>query len=355
MKHDEQAARALREALEELHPRMASAQTHDANVDAFRRALEAQSGALAAPTRARWPLYAAAAAVVGGVGLGALFLRSPAAPTPQPAVVVASSTDAQVLTPRPGVTLRTTTGTQFELRDEGLRLLLWKGEVAAEVTRRDVVMLIESSDTTYAVRGRATVTSDQGCTGGSQLQLLEGTATVGGRELTAPATWPDCHQAHAALAAPTAKPDGHHAGTLVGARIAVARPAPTPEKAAPAVTEPVAVATPAPVEVAPPPASVPTSALTPAQRESRLKAQNALFQEATRLHQAGALNDAVSKLDAVLVDVASPLSEAALAQKLKWLAQSDRSRAREVAEQYLRRFPRGFARADAENVVLESK
>ena len=60
------------------------------------------------------------------------------------------------------------------------------------------------------------------------------------------------------------------------------------------------------------------------------------------------------KLDAVLADPKSPLAETALAQKMRWLAPTDPTGAREAARSYLQRFPMGFGRADAETLVLES-
>jgi outer membrane protein assembly factor BamD (BamD/ComL family) len=89
--------------------------------------------------------------------------------------------------------------------------------------------------------------------------------------------------------------------------------------------------------------------------EDRLARQNELYQQAVALQRAGDVPGAVKKLEAVLVDHRSPLAETALAQKMKWLSATDRAAAREVARDYLQRFPMGFGRADAETLVLEPK
>ena len=47
----------------------------------------------------------------------------------------------------------------------------------------------------------------------------------------------------------------------------------------------------------------------------------------------------------------SPLREAADAQRMNILAGIDRARARAAAREYLARYPRGFARADAEAIA----
>ena len=89
--------------------------------------------------------------------------------------------------------------------------------------------------------------------------------------------------------------------------------------------------------------------------DERLARQNELYQQAVALQRAGDVSGAVKKLEAVLVDQRSPLAETALAQKMKWLSATNREAARDVAREYLQRFPMGFGRADAETLVLEPK
>jgi len=90
----------------------------------------------------------------------------------------------------------------------------------------------------------------------------------------------------------------------------------------------------------------------PGTPSSRLTQQNQLYLDARALQQQGKTAAAVAKLDELLTDPDSPLAESALAQKMKWLASSDPARAKAAAAVYLQRFPRGFARAEAEVLVL---
>jgi hypothetical protein len=85
---------------------------------------------------------------------------------------------------------------------------------------------------------------------------------------------------------------------------------------------------------------------------SDLTVQNALFAEAMSAKSRGETRRAVASLDALLDRYPrSPLREAAEAQRMNLAAAVDRRRARSLAMDYLARYPRGFARADAEAIL----
>lgn len=85
---------------------------------------------------------------------------------------------------------------------------------------------------------------------------------------------------------------------------------------------------------------------------SVLETENDLFLAAVRAKWQGRPTDAV-RLFSMLVDAHpdGPLAEGAMAERVKLLRSIDRAAARRAADQYLTRFPGGFARAEAERVV----
>jgi len=95
-------------------------------------------------------------------------------------------------------------------------------------------------------------------------------------------------------------------------------------------------------------------AVTPEQERaiSDLAAQNDLFSKAMHEKQSGSANAAVATLERFIATYpASPLAESAVAERMKILATSDPARARTAAREYLARYPRGFARGDAEKIL----
>ncbi|MFO0600948.1 MAG: hypothetical protein U0228_36900 [Myxococcaceae bacterium] len=92
---------------------------------------------------------------------------------------------------------------------------------------------------------------------------------------------------------------------------------------------------PEPVVTPPPPGPPPPSVL------ERAKAK----------HDAGDLSGALAVLEEILQDPESPLAEAALAQKMTWLDASSHNLGRKTAKEYLKRFPDGPARAQAEELL----
>lgn len=85
---------------------------------------------------------------------------------------------------------------------------------------------------------------------------------------------------------------------------------------------------------------------------SRLALQNDLFDDAMRLKRGGDGPGAVAKLERLLGSYpGGPLAESAAVERMRLLVASDRARAAAAARDYLRRHPRGFARAEAEAIA----
>lgn len=320
---DQQVARALARATETLDARPDSPEARARTVAAMETALTASAPA----PRQRWPLLvAAAAALLLGGGLW-WSLR----PDPVARVVASTGTlpvgrglaDATLVEsgaaslslelPR-RVTVHLSPDTTLQLRDEGARVLVRRGEVAAEVTALESPFVLEAGDTVVATRGaRVKVKPGAGCDGRAQVDVVQGSVLIDGSvTLNAGEAWPRC------VPVPRAQP------------LAPSIPVPTPS-------------------LVPRPAEPPHK---PAP-DDRLARQNELYLQAVTLHQAGEVDAAVRKLDVILQDARSPLAEAALTHKMKWLADVDRDRARAAARAYLERFPMGFGRADAEILVME--
>lgn len=85
---------------------------------------------------------------------------------------------------------------------------------------------------------------------------------------------------------------------------------------------------------------------------SRLAEQNDIFDEAMRMKRQGDTGAALASLDRLLTSYPSgPLSESASAERMRLLARTDKTAASAAASEYLRRHPRGFARAEAEAIA----
>ncbi len=107
-----------------------------------------------------------------------------------------------------------------------------------------------------------------------------------------------------------------------------------------------------PQSVAARPLTSMAGAINTATAGSALGTQNDLFLTAIRAKRQGRVDDAVRLLSS-LVDMypAGPLAESAMAERMRLLRSVDRGAAGRAANQYLSRFPSGFARAEAERVV----
>jgi hypothetical protein len=85
---------------------------------------------------------------------------------------------------------------------------------------------------------------------------------------------------------------------------------------------------------------------------SALAEQNDLFAEATSAKRRGDSAGAVSAFDRLLAKYpACPLSESASVERMRLLRGTAPTRAVVIAQQYLARYPAGFARAEAEAIV----
>jgi len=84
---------------------------------------------------------------------------------------------------------------------------------------------------------------------------------------------------------------------------------------------------------------------------SDLGEQNDGFHKALEAKKRGAKREALAAFDAFVARYpSSPLVESALAQRMQLLRTMDSVRARAAAEQYLGRYPRGFAASEAESI-----
>lgn len=227
-----------------------------------------------------------------------------------------------------GIKLALDAQTSLVLGPTPVELRVERGEVAAEIAPRAEPFKLECGDTQIFTRGsRLRVTPGAGCDGRARVEVLEGEATIDGAVLQR-GTWPTCAAAVRLISPPPEPP---------------AQPAAAPTRAP--RRDP-----PKPAVIVPP---APTAQQQAQDREERLARQNALYLEAVSLQRSGDTPAALQRLAQLLQDPTSPLAETALAQKLRWLAPTQRTAAREAAREYLRRYPMGFARAEAEQLVLE--
>lgn len=193
------------------------------------------------------------------------------------------------------------------------------------------------------------VTPSPGCGGGTSMRVVvsEGVVVVrsaGAVEdrVTKGQSWPracapvDASAASSANVLPTAAssapvPHGRgvqSAATLTATADAPAatlvRPLPPPPLAAPAAPEPA----------------------------SELAAQNALFAEAAAARRRGDSASAVAAYDRLAARYpSSPLTENAWVERMRVIAASDARRGADAARAYLARYPRGFARTEASDLV----
>jgi hypothetical protein len=98
-----------------------------------------------------------------------------------------------------------------------------------------------------------------------------------------------------------------------------------------------------------------SSAVEPTQASSDLGEQNDSFARALAAKRRGANAEAIEAFEAFVARYPqSPLVESALAQRMQLLRTSDPARASAAADQYLARYPKGFARAEAESIKRQT-
>lgn len=225
------------------------------------------------------------------------------------------------------------------------RFALGTGAVRAHVSRlfAGERFIVDTADAEVEVHGTvfrvAVVASDESCGGGSttRVSVSEGVVVVrvNGREVSVSAggEWP----AGCESAAARAEGSVH--------RVALRRPRPNGQQDAEAAAAPAA---PASRPVAEPLASA--RPLPPP--SSDLAAQNDLFAGAVRAKRAGRLADAARLFgELITAHPRGPLVESATVQRMKVLSAIDPVAGTRAAADYLTRFPNGFARPEAQELV----
>jgi hypothetical protein len=207
--------------------------------------------------------------------------------------------------------------------------------------------IIATSDAEVEVHGTAfrvaVVPADPACGGGTitRVAVTEGVVSVrrAGVEvrITPGHVWPESCEA-AAAAQPVPAAGGRARGRGGAARsVALRTPAPVvatrPELAAEA------------------PAEAPVMPSTPLTR-SELAAQNDLFASALRAKRRGQGSQAIRIFERLTRQYPTgPLAESAVVQRMKLLVVIDTVAARRAASDYLSRYPSGFARVEAHQII----
>ena len=243
------------------------------------------------------------------------------------------------------------------------RFSLEAGSLFAKVAKltADERFVVATPDAEVEVRGTAfrvtIVPADRACEDGSptRLEVSEGVVVVrhAGVEhrVAAGERWPQCGEP-APVKAGSTPMQGTNATATGPAAMAVAAAPPVIPVGALPMTAPVAL--PATTAAASPRGEGAVAAASP-EASSRLAEQNDLFDEAMRLKRGGDAPSALAKLDRLLASYPSgPLAESAAVERMRLLASSDRARAAVAAREYLRRHPRGFARAEAETIAASA-
>jgi hypothetical protein len=284
---------------------------------------------------------------------------------PSTGLVQVGALDGTALTLEPGGSLTVTEAGKTQ------RFALRHGAVRARVTKlhRGERFLINTADAEIEVHGTAfrvaTGSVDPSCPAGShtRVSVTEGVVTVrweGREERLLPGDeWPTgCPAATAAQAAAKPEPQADlelepppAAAAAPVAPVKVARALPARPAARPPPARSPAEA-PAPPDEKPPapvlPIEVAMPAAPPPPPPSELAEQNDLFAAAVRAKRQGRPGDAIRLFTQLIQQYPqSPLLESALAQRMKMLAARDAWAGAEAAHEYLRRFPGGFARAEA--------
>lgn len=215
--------------------------------------------------------------------------------------------------------------------------------------------LVETADAQVEVRGTvfgvAVLPPEDTCAGSrTRVTVEEGLVEVRSRGKTTRIrpgqSWPaSCEEPP--LAAPAAPP----ARVASSEKAAVVSRSHAMPPARVASIEQGAVSAPAPAHDTAASASKP-SGESNAQVSSILAEQNNLYAEAAALHRSGRSSDALAAYDRLLARFpGGPLAESASVGRLRILAKSSGSRAKEEARHYLSRYPRGIASAEAQALL----
>lgn len=379
------AAKVLSQPAAEEHH--VSAKSRAAATAAIRQALAAKASR---KRRLRWLVPAVAAGLIATT-IGAAMLRgrstpevaTTVAPTVVPQGLVARSMTGEIVVLRGGSrvplregervafgeriraegkgTLVFTTGTRLDLepaselvvddRDGSQVVQLDAGALTASVAKLavDRRFIVRTAEADVEVRGtvfRVTRSVVPGCGPTTTVRVAEGrvVARSAGQEqpLLPGEGWASvCAASNPpnVTSPPPAAPAAPSSASPSGIAPAL--------RAAP-ITTGVATGTARP-QAAPPPEPKVEPERTSA---SDLAKQNTLFADAMAAKGRGDASAAVGLLeDLVARYPRAPLREAALAERMKLLARSDRERAATAAREYLSAYPNGFARSDAEAIA----
>jgi len=293
----------------------------------------------------------------GAVMFGAGAARLPVAegmPLPQGFRLVAPPAGEVRIGAARGTTLALEGGGELAISEASIiqRYELKVGAVRARVAKLlpGERFIIATSDAEVEVHGTAfrvaVVPADPACGGGTitRVSVTEGVVSVrrgdGEVRVTPGHYWPE--SCEVATAAETARAAGGHARGRGGVARPVALRTQTPVPG----REVVAVEAPAPAPVEAP--VMPSVPLT----RSELAAQNDLFASAVRAKRHGQGSQAIRIFDRLTHQYpAGPLAESAAVQRMKLLVVIDMVAARRAASEYLARYPLGFARVDAHQII----
>jgi ferric-dicitrate binding protein FerR (iron transport regulator) len=236
-----------------------------------------------------------------------------------------------------GVSIAGATRVRLVEQNKKKRFALEAGSFSAHVAKLspEERFVVATSDAEIEVRGtqfRVSIAeADPACGGGTptRLEVSEGVVVVrhAGEQVSVSAgqRWPVC-------AAKTAASEP--VPTTTAARVAVAPPSP-PLSTSVAAT---------------------TTAATPAASVSRLQQQNDLFDEGMKAKREGRTGAALATFERLLSTYPQgPLAENATVERMRLLGLADRARARVAAQDYLARYPHGFARAEAEALAATDR
>jgi ferric-dicitrate binding protein FerR (iron transport regulator) len=260
-------------------------------------------------------------------------------------VVVADGGSA-VMDLSTGTRIDLESGAEVEIVERGALQLfeLRRGALVARVAKLGPAQrfVVRTSDAEIEVRGTAfrVLLQDRAvCGARTRLEVTEGVVVVRG------------------AGSETRVRAGEHWPAECGASSppAAARSPATPEAPAPPSAPEPRVAPTAPPEArasaqSPPPA--PAAKPSP----SELAAQNAAFADAIAARRRGDTRAALAGFDRFLASYpSSPLAESAAAERMRLLASSGDPRARDAAAAYLARYPGGFAREEAREILANRR
>lgn len=303
---DRAVAELFRRQSEAVEAGPDSAELRKQLVSAIDDALSANAAVKRAPSGRVLPWILFAAAAIALVVVGAVQLKDRMSPEKGPEVITVIPTELAIAG---GGKLVKSPSARVDVTDNGTVATLRMGEVAAQVF--DQELRIDTTDAQIYVRqASVTLETGAGCDGRVKLVVKEGSARVRVLEkdvtVKAGEVWPSC--AASKNDTPVDEPIG---------------PGPAVKKV--------------PVVV---------------KKDLTLDEQNELFERALVLQRGGDMQAAVILLERIVTEAPdSSLAEPALAQELRWLAPERSEQALVIARRYLKKFPMGSARAEAEKLV----